>query len=195
MDALGASWAISRGFPSAAATAYSPAQVVDQTFIHMYNGALNLKNSPTVEVYKPFSVLLKLRRFWNSGTFDIFNIVNGDNEGLHIYYNDATIAASFNGGSFSELVSWTESPIGAWNWVVVRRDPTASLSIVGNGSLNTSSSAAVVVPSVFTESTSIARFGSGALGEYNARFGLAEFVFFERYLSNEEITLLAAQIV
>lgn len=186
-------WTLTRSFPGSSSTAYAPSQVVDRDILHVYEGAPSMHNPPPIESYHPFSVLLQVRRFWTSGTYDIFRLENATNQGLRVFYDDGAIKATFTDNTNTETVTWTESPsFGDWHWLVVRRDPANGLELIVNGTSQSTATAAVV--STFTTATNSATFGQGAASEFNARFGLAEFAFFDRRLSDIEITLLGTEI-
>ena len=134
-----------------------------------------------------------MRRFWTSGTYDIFRLENATNQGLRVFYDDGAIKATFTDNTNTETVTWTESPsFGDWHWLVVRRDPSNGLELIVDGTSQSTATATVV--STFTTATSSATFGQGDVSEFNARFGLAEFAFFDRRLSDIEITLLGTEI-
>lgn len=188
-------WTLTRNFP-ASSVAYAPSQLVNKESLHMYEGSPYLHNPPAVESYHPFSVFLQVRRFWtaSAGTdYDIFKLLNATNQGLKIFYDGPAIKATFTDGTNTETVSWTESPTyGTWHEIVIRRSAAIGLSIVVNGTEQATANTAVNVP--FTTATSSATFGEGAAAEFNPRFGLAQFAFFDRRLSDTEITLLNSQI-
>ena len=186
-------WTLTRSFPGSSSTAYAPSQVVDRDILHVYEGSPSIHNPPPIESYHPFSVLLQVRRFWTSGTYDIFRLENATNQGLRVFYDDGAIKATFTDNTNTETVTWTESPsFGDWHWLVVRRDPANGLELIVNGTSQSTATAAVV--STLTTATNSATFGQGAASEFNARFGLAEFAFFDRRLSDIEITLLGTEI-
>jgi len=152
-------------------------------------------NPPELETYHPFSVLLQVRRFWTTGTYDIFRLENATNQGLRIFYDDADVKATFTDGTDTETVTWTETPsFGEWHWIVVRRDPANGLGMVIDGDNSGEITAATSVLSTFTTVTDTGSFGQGAASEFNARFGLAEFAFYDRRLTDLEITLLGTEI-
>jgi len=185
-------WTLTRTFP-ASSVAYSPSQVVDRDILHVYEGSPSMHNPPSLESYHPFSVLLQVRRFWTSGTYDIFRLENATNQGLRVFYDDGDIKATFTDNTNTETVTWTESPsFGDWHWLVVRRDPANGLELIVDGTSESTATAAVAT--TFTTATNSATFGQGAASEFNARFGLAEFAFFDRRLSDIEITLLGTEI-
>jgi hypothetical protein len=189
----GNTWTLTRSYPGSSSTAYAPSQVVDRDILHVYEGSPSMHNPPPIESYHPFSVLLQVRRFWTSGTYDIFRLENATNQGLRVFYDDGAIKATFTDNTNTETVTWTESPsFGDWHWLVVRRDPANGLELIVNGTSQSTATAAVV--STFTTATNSATFGQGAASEFNARFGLAEFAFFDRRLSDIEITLLGTEI-
>jgi hypothetical protein len=193
VDDDGKTWTLTRSFPGSSSTAYAPSQVVDRDILHVYEGSPSMHNPPSLESYHPFSVLLQVRRFWTSGTYDIFRLENATNQGLRVFYDDGAIKATFTDNTNTETVTWTESPsFGDWHWLVVRRDPANGLELIVNGTSQSTATAAVV--STFTTATNSATFGQGAASEFNARFGLAEFAFFDRRLSDIEITLLGTEI-
>ena len=193
VDDDGKTWTLTRSFPGSSSTAYAPSQVVDRDILHVYEGSPSMHNPPPIESYHPFSVLLQVRRFWTSGTYDIFRLENATNQGLRVFYDDGAIKATFTDNTNTETVTWTESPsFGDWHWLVVRRDPANGLELIVNGTSQSTATAAVV--STFTTATNSATFGQGAASEFNARFGLAEFAFFDRRLSDIEITLLGTEI-
>ena len=186
-------WTLTRSFPGSSSTAYAPSQVVNRDILHVYEGSPSMHNPPPIESYHPFSVLLQVRRFWTSGTYDIFRLENATNQGLRVFYDDGAIKATFTDNTNTETVTWTESPsFGDWHWLVVRRDPANGLELIVNGTSQSTATAAVV--STFTTATNSATFGQGAANEFNARFGLAEFAFFDRRLSAIESTLLGTEI-
>ena len=191
----GNTWTLTRNFP-ASSVAYAPSQLVNKESLHMYEGSPYLHNPPAVESYHPFSVFLQVRRFWtaSAGTdYDIFKLLNSTNQGLKIFYDGPAIKATFTDGTNTETVTWTESPTyGTWHEIVVRRSADVGFSLVVNGTEQSVVATAVNVP--FTTATSSATFGEGAASEFNARFGLAQFAFFDRRLSDTEITLLNSQI-
>lgn len=188
-------WTLTRNFP-ASSVAYAPSQLINKNFLHAYEGSPSLNNCPKLEIHKDFSVLLQVRRFWtaSAGTdYDIFKIEDTSGKGLKIFYDGPAIKATFKDGTNTETVSWTESPtFGSWHWIVVRRDPTNGLSLVVNGTEQATATATVDV--TFALPTTLAKFSEGAASEFNARFGLAEYVFFDRKLTDAEITLLNSQI-
>lgn len=196
-DSVNASntWTLTRNFP-ASSVAYAPSQLVNKESLHVYEGSPYLHNPPAVESYHPFSVFLQVRRFWtaSAGTdYDIFKLLNATNQGLKIFYDGPAIKATFTDGTNTETVTWTESPTyGTWHEIVVRRSADVGFSLVVNGTEQSVVATAVNVP--FTTATSSATFGEGAASEFNARFGLAQFAFFDRRLSDTEITLLNSQI-
>ena len=196
-DSVNASntWTLTRNFP-ASSVAYAPSQLVNKESLHVYEGSPYLHNPPAVESYQPFSVFLQVRRFWtaSAGTdYDIFKLLNATNQGLKIFYDGPAIKATFTDGTNTETVTWTESPTyGTWHEIVVRRSADVGFSLVVNGTEQSVVATAVNVP--FTTATSSATFGEGAASEFNARFGLAQFAFFDRRLSDTEITLLNSQI-
>ena len=109
---------------------------INNESIHFW-GSPSLHNVPPLESHSPFSVFLQIRRFWtaSAGTdYDIFKILNATNQGLKIFYDGPAIKATFTDGSNTETVTWTESPTyGTWHKVVVRRDGANGLSLVING--------------------------------------------------------------
>ena len=186
-------WTLTRSFPGSSSVAYAPSQVVDRDILHVYEGSPSMHNPPPIESYHPFSVLLQVRRFWTSGTYDIFRLENATNQGLRVFYDDGAIKATFTDNTNTETVTWTESPsFGDWHWLVVRRDPANGLELIVDGTLE--STATTTVVSTFTTATNSATFGQGAASEFNARFGLVKFAFFDRRLSDIEITLLGTEI-
>jgi hypothetical protein len=186
-------WTLTRSYPGSSSTAYAPSQVVDRDILHVYEGSPSMHNPPSLESYHPFSVLLQVRRFWTSGTYEIFRLENTTNQGLRVFYDDGAIKATFTDNTNTETVTWTESPsFGDWHWLVVRRDPANGLELIVDGTSESTATAAVA--STFTTATNSATFGQGAASEFNARFGLAEFAFFDRRLSDIEITLLGTEI-
>ena len=188
-------WTLTRNFP-ASSVAYAPSQLINKESIHAYEGTLTMYNPPELEAYHPFSVAMQVRRFWtaSAGTdYTIFKLLNAANQGLHIYYDGPAIKATFTDGTDTETVTWTESPTyGSWHEVVVRRDPTIGFSLVINGTEQ--STVAAAITKTFSSATSLASFGEGAAGAWNARFGLAQFAYFNRRLSDAEITLMNSQI-
>ena len=186
---------MTRNFP-ASSVAYAPSQLINKNFLHAYEGSPSLNNCPELEIHKDYSVLLQVRRFWtaSAGTdYDIFKIEDTSGKGLKIFYDGPAIKATFKDGTNTETVSWTESPTyGTWHWIVVRRDPTNGLSLIVNGTEQATATATVDV--TFALPTTLAKFSEGAASEFNARFGLAEYVFFDRKLTDAEITLLNSQI-
>ena len=188
-------WTLTRNFP-ASSVAYAPSQLVNKESIHMYEGTPTMHNPPEIEAYHPFSVAMQVRRFWtaSAGTdYSIFKLLNAANQGLHIYYDGPAIKATFTDGIATETVTWTESPTyGSWHEVVVRRDADIGFSLVINGTEQSTASSAV--GTTFSSATSSASFGEGAAGAWNARFGLAQFAYFNRRLSDAEITLMNSQI-
>jgi len=193
VDDDGKTWTLTRSFPGSSSVAYAPSQVVDRDILHVYEGSPSMYNPPSLESYHPFSVLLQVRRFWTSGTYDIFRLENATNQGLRVFYDDGAIKATFTDNTNTETVTWTESPsFGEWHWLVVRRDPSNGLELIVDGTSQSTATAAVV--STFTTATSSATFGQGDVSEFNARFGLAKFAFFDRRLSDIEITLLGTEI-
>jgi hypothetical protein len=64
--------------------------------------------------------------------------------------------------------------------------------LVVNGTEQSTATATASV--TFALPTTLAKFSEGAAGAWNARFGLAEYVFFDRKLTDAEITLLSSQI-
>lgn len=197
-DSVNASntWTLTRNFPGSSATSYAPSQLINKESIHFYEGSPSLHNVPPLESHSPFSVFLQIRRFWtaSAGTdYDIFKILNATNQGLKIFYDGPAIKATFTDGSNTETVTWTESPTyGTWHKVVVRRDGANGLSLVINGTEESTATLALNVP--FTTSMSSATFSEGAASTFNSRFGLAQFAFYNRRLSDTEITLLNSQI-
>jgi len=186
-------WTLTRSYPGSSSTAYAPSQVVDRDILHVYEGSPSMHNPPSLESYHPFSVLLQVRRFWTSGTYDIFRLENATNQGLRVFYDDGDIKATFTDNTNTETVTWTETPsFGDWHWLVVRRDPANGLELIVDGTSESTATAAVAT--TFTTATNSATFGQGAASEFNARFGLAEFAFFDRRLSDIEITLLGTEI-
>lgn len=191
------SWSITRSFPSSAATAFIPAQIVDTECVHMYEGSPSLTNCPELEIYTDFSVVLKTRRFWTgtetTDVFDIFKIVNSDGYGLTVFYDGPKIKATFYDGTNTETVEWVESPTyGYWHDIVVRRSAGNNFSLVIDGEeVDTDTVAASVQ---FANPTNVCKFSTGTTNEFNARFALAEFGFFSRYLTDGEITLLDSEI-
>ena len=186
-------WTLTRSYPGSSSTAYAPSQVVDRDILHVYEGSPSMHNPPSLESYHPFSVLLQVRRFWTSGTYDIFRLENATNQGLRVFYDDGDIKATFTDNTNTETVTWTETPsFGDWHWLVVRRDPANGLELIVDGTSESTATAAVAT--TFTTAINSATFGQGAASEFNARFGLAEFAFFDRRLSDIEITLLGTEI-
>jgi hypothetical protein len=193
VDDDGKTWTLTRSYPGSSSTAYAPSQVVDRDILHVYEGSPSMHNPPSLESYHPFSVLLQVRRFWTSGTYDIFRLENATNQGLRVFYDDGDIKATFTDNTNTETVTWAESPsFGDWHWLVVRRDPANGLELIVDGTSESTATAAVAT--TFTTATNSATFGQGAASEFNARFGLAEFAFFDRRLSDIEITLLGTEI-
>jgi len=193
VDDDGKTWTLTRSFPGSSSTAYAPSQVVDRDILHVYEGSPSMHNPPSLESYHPFSVLLQVRRFWTSGTYDIFRLENATNQGLRVFYDDGDIKATFTDNTNTETVTWTETPsFGDWHWLVVRRDPANGLELIVDGTSESTATAAVAT--TFTTAINSATFGQGAASEFNARFGLAEFAFFDRRLSDIEITLLGTEI-
>ncbi|MEL0098116.1 MAG: hypothetical protein VW907_01005 [Opitutae bacterium] len=202
-------WTLTRTFP-ASSVAYAPSQIIDRDFLHVYEGGPTFNNCPEIEVYSDFSVLLQCRRFW-TGTasagpaFDILRIETDEvaPKGLRIFYDGPAIKATFYDGTNTETVSWTESPAyGSWQWFVVRRDPTNGLSLVPPGSYSASNlvsdseiTATASATSLLTLPTSVMKLGQDdGDGTFNARFGLSEFAYFDRKLTDAEIVLLSMQI-
>ena len=184
-------WTLTRNIP-ANTVVYAPSQLVDIPFVHAYEGQPGLSHPAKVETHLPFSVAFKIRRFWNTGTFDIYKLHSVDSDGLTVYFEDAYLKASFTAGSVVERLSWEESDIGAWNIIVIRRDPSGNFSMVVNG--NEVDYTAASIDSAFGNEITVAALSEGSNGQWNSRFGLAEFCWFNRYLSDSEITLLNSQI-
>lgn len=184
-------WTLTRNFP-ASNVAYAPSQLVDKSFIHAYEGQPSLSHPAKIETHLAFSVVFKIRRFWNTGTFEVYKLHSVDSDGLTVYFEDDYLKASFTAGSVVERLAWQESAVGEWNTVVIRRDPSANFSMVVNGS--EVDSTAVAVDSVFENEITVAGLSEGSNGAWNPRFGLAEFCWFNRYLFDSEITLLNSQI-
>jgi len=200
-------WTLTRTFP-ASSIAYAPSQIINRDFLHVYEGGPTFNNCPEIEVYSDFSVLLQCRRFWTASTgteFDILRIETNEvtPKGLRIFYDGPAIKATFYDGTNTETVSWTESPAyGSWQWFVVRRDPTNGLSLVPPGSYSPSNlvsgseiTASATATSLFSSPTSVMKLGEDdGASTWNARFGLSEFVYFDRKLTDAEIELLSTQI-
>ena len=193
-DGEGATWTLTRGWPTGGT--YSPSQPIDKDMIHMYESSPEIANSPSLEHWSPFSVVMHIRRFWTgtegADTFDVLKIQNADGHGLHIYYDGPKLKADYTDGTETESVEWTESPdYGSWHRVVVRRNKTNLSLVVDGTSIDTAS---VALTSPFSAETSLAFLSEGALSSWVPRFGLAHFGFFSRYLEDNEITLLESEI-
>ena len=185
-------WTLTRTFP-ASSVAYAPSQLVNKDSIHVFEGSPKIYRPIKFETYMPFSVVMQIRRFWDSGTYDIFKLHTSDSDGLTIYFEDDYLKASFTQGSVVERVEWQETNYGSWHSVVVRRDPGGNFSLVVDGTEQDTESASSSILTFANEIT-LGVLGEGAAGEFNPRFGLAEFGMFDRYLSDAEITLLDTQI-
>ncbi len=185
-------WTLTRTFP-ASSVAYAPSQLVNKDSIHIFEGSPLIRKPIKFETYMDFSVVMEIRRFWDSGTYDVFKLHTADSDGLTVYFEDDYLKASFSQDTNVERVEWQETSYGSWHLVIVRRDAEGNFSLVVDG---TEVDTSVVSPliSTFANEISSAVLSEGAGGEWNARFGLAEFAFFDRYLSDAEITLLASQI-
>lgn len=187
-------WTLSRNFP-ASSVAYVPAQSLSKDAIHMYEGSPYINNSPTIEVYDKFSIALQVRRFWNDTglTMDIYRLENSDGYGLHVYYDGSSIKADFTDGTNTESVSYTESPaFGDWHVVIVRRNPESGFVLNVDGTdiqtASISATASLINP------INVASIGQGAANTFASRFALAHYAFFDRYLTDNEITLLNSEI-
>ena len=178
-------------------TNWIPSQTIDKSFIQPYKGKFTTAEPPELEYYTPFSIGMQIRRCWtSSGTgteHNVYSLLNGSNQGLKIFFEDATLKAVFTDGTFSETASWTQTSFGGWDNIVVQRDPSVGLRIYANGTLaqtadiNTSLAA-------FSASTNAATFGEGTNSQYNPWFALSHFAFFNRFLSTNEISLLNSQL-
>ena len=187
-------WTLTRNFP-ASAVAYVPAQSLTKDAIHMYEGSPYLNNPPTIEVYDKFSVALQVRRFWNDNgvTMDIFRLENSDGYGLRVYYDGASIKADFTDGTATESVSYTESPaFGEWHVVVVRRNPESGFVLNVDGT--DIETATISANRTFVNPVNTGSLGQGAGNTFNSRFALSHFAIFDRYLADNEITLLNSEI-
>jgi hypothetical protein len=184
-------WTLTRTFP-ASSVAYAPSQLVNKDSIHVFEGSPKIHRPIKFETHMPFSVAMQIRRFWDSGTYDIFKLHTSDSDGLTIYFEDDYLKASFTQGSVVERVEWQETSYGSWHSVVVRRDPEGNFSLVVDGTEQ--DTAATGNTSAFANEITLGVIGEGAASEFNPRFGLAEFGMFDRYLSDAEITLLDTQI-
>ena len=187
-------WTLSRNFP-ASSVAYVPAQSLSKDAIHMYEGSPYINNSPTIEVYDKFSVALQVRRFWNDTglTMDIFRLENSDGYGLHVYYDGDSIKADFTDGTNTESVSYTESPaFGDWHVVVVRRNPESGFVLNVDGT--DIETATISATTTLTNQINVASIGQGDANTFASRFALAHYAFFDRYLTDNEITLLNSEI-
>ena len=194
IDADSITWTLTRNFP-ASAVAYVPAQSLTKDAIHMYEGSPYLNNTPTVEVYDKFSVALQVRRFWDDSgvTMDIFRLENSDGYGLRVYYDGPSIKADFTDGVSTESVSYTEVPaFGEWHVVVVRRDPEAGL-VLNVDSVDVQT-ATISATRTFVDPVNLGRIGQGDGNTFNSRFALSHFAIFDRYLADNEITLLNSEI-
>ena len=161
----------------------------------MYEGSPYLNNTPTVEVYDKFSVALQVRRFWDDSgvTMDIFRLENSDGYGLRVYYDGPSIKADFTDGVSTESVSYTEVPaFGEWHVVVVRRDPEAGL-VLNVDSVDVQT-ATISATRTFVDPVNLGRIGQGDGNTFNSRFALSHFAIFDRYLADNEITLLNSEI-
>ena len=194
IDAYSITWTLTRNFP-APTVAYVPAQSLTKDAIHMYEGSPYFNKPPTIEAYDKFSVALQVRRFWNNTglTMDIFRLENASGYGLRVYYDGASIKADFTDGVATESVSYTESPaFGEWHVVVVRRDPAAGLVLNVDGvDIQT---ATISATRTFVDPVNVSSLGQGAGNTFNSRFALSHFAVFDRYLANNEITLLNSEI-
>lgn len=191
-DALSKTWTLTRSYP-ANTVAYAPSQLVNKEFIHLFEGSPRISNCPQFETHMEFSVVMQLRRFWDSGRFDILKLHNSESEGLTVYFEDDYIKASFKEGDDTERVEWQETSYGDWHLVIVRRDPEGNFSLVVD---STEQDSIPVSPrrSVFTTPLESSVLSEGAISTWNARFGLAQFGFFDFYLTDAQITLLSSQI-
>jgi hypothetical protein len=146
-----------------------------------------------IESHTPFSVALRIKRLWSEGgTADIFKLHTADSDGLTIYFDDSELCASFTEAENVERVSWEDPSVGAWRVVVVRRDPQGNFSLMVDGdevdfspAISTAPFASEIVASVLSE---------GDANVFNALFSLSEFATYDRYLSDEEVSLLNDQI-
>tara|TARA_R110000868_G_scaffold85191_3_gene239741 strand:+ start:148 stop:1062 length:915 start_codon:yes stop_codon:yes gene_type:complete len=193
-DSVNASntWTLTRTFP-VDTVAYAPSQLVDKDSIHVFEGSPLIRKPIMFETYMDFSVVMQIRRFWDSGTFDVFKLHTADSEGLTVYFEDSYLKSSFTQGTNVERVEWQETGYGSWHLIVIRRDAEGNFSLVVDDT-EADSSATSTVLSAFTNEISTAVLSEGVGGTWNARFGLAELGFFDRYLSDGEITLLSSQI-
>ena len=188
----GQTWTLTRTFP-ASSVAYAPSQLVNKDSIHIFEGSPKIHRPIKFETYMPFSVAMQIRRFWDSGTYDIFKLHTSDSDGLTIYFEDDYLKASFTQDSVVERLEWQETSYGSWHSVVVRRDPEGNFSLVVDGTEEDTTPASNNIRTFANEIT-LGVLGEGAASEFNPRFGLAEFGMFDRYLSDAEITLLNSQI-
>ena len=118
------------------ADSYAPSQLVNKESIHFYEGSPSLHNVPPLVAFSVLCIFTNKKILNTSaGTdYDIFKILNATNQGLKIFYDGPAIKATFTDGSNTETVTWTESPTyGTWHKVVVRRDGANGLSLVING--------------------------------------------------------------
>ena len=178
-------------------TNWIPSQAIDKSFIQPYKGKFTTAEPPAIEYHTPFSIGMQIRRCWtSSGTgteHNVYSLLNGSNQGLKIFFEDAALKAVFTDGTFSETATWTQTSFGGWDNIVVQRDPSVGLRIYANGTLaqtaeiNTSLTA-------FSTGTNAATFGEGTNSQYNPWFALSQFAFFDRFLSTNEISLLNSQL-
>jgi hypothetical protein len=188
-------WTLTRNYPGSSTIAYAPSQVVNRDILHAYEGSPYMYNVPRVETYHPFSVLLQVRRFWTTGTYDIFRLENADGQGLCVFYDGRYVSATFTDGINTETVTWLEAPsFGEWHLLTIRRDLVNGLGMVVDAHVSTEVTAATSVVSTFTAVTDTVSFGQGVNGEFNARFGLSAFGYFDRRLSDSEIGLLPLEL-
>tara|TARA_R100000005_G_C5000557_1_gene207442 strand:+ start:118 stop:4005 length:3888 start_codon:yes stop_codon:yes gene_type:complete len=189
-------WTLTRATASNS-TNWIPSQAIDKSFIQPYKGKFTTAEPPAIEYYTPFSVAMQIKRCWtSSGTgteHNIYSLLNGSNQGLKIFYEDATLKAVFTDGTASETATFTQTSFGGWDNVVVQRDPNVGLSIYVNGTLaETATHNATIVP--FSASTNAATFSEGTNSQYNPWFALSQFAFYNRFLSTTEIALLNTQL-
>lgn len=186
-------WTLTRTWPLGGA--YSPSQTIDKPYMHLYESAPYVNNSPVLEHWSEFSIVLQVRRFWTgtegTDSFDILSIQNEEGEGLFVYYDGPKIKVDFFDGSVYDSVEWVESPTyGDWHWLVIRRNANG-LELVVDGDVDNAISDTVSVLQPLTSSTS--RMVLGESG-WSPRAGVATLAFYTRYLEDNEIALLEAEI-
>ena len=206
-DTYSKTWTVQRTFPVSTAVEFAPAQTVTRDAVHMFYGGPSMANPPQLETFKPFSVAFSVRRHWtgSAGTiYDVLRLLNDpdDTAGFHVYFDGPKLKVEFLDGSVDNLsqpivetletsaVDFPDVAYREWADVVIRRSAAANtFSIVVNGDFDKEATSTISANAIMPVLNKfILGFGSGA--ECVPRFSISNLVFFDRFLSDAEISLL-----